>query len=1057
MIKYFDNVESLSRIFHISDIHIRNFKRHDEYRRVFSKLTNYVANSFDKQSLICLTGDIVHAKTDVTPELVNEVQTFLKNLADIGPVLLIPGNHDANLNNAQRMDALTPIVNALDHPNLLYIKETEAFKIGDRTFAHWSVFDDCENFINANQIDEEYKIALYHGPVNGTTTEGGFGLFNNDVEVENFDGFDIVLLGDIHKTQFLNEEKTIGYPGSLIQQNHAESLDHGLFVWDLDTKSAEYIKIDNDTAFYTIEVENAIYNPLPDSLPQNLYLRVKYKNTNQSEIKSIIADIKQQKNVIEVSMQKIKDFTNSSNDNRKLNVHDVRDIEYQNTILAQFLKDKLDLDDQTIKDVCEINRNINNALPKLEVPRNSMWLPKTFEFENMFSYGKGNFVDFTNMTGTYGLFAPNASGKSTLLDSITYCIFDKCSKTTKSAQVMNNNSDSFSCKLVFELNGLEYTISRKGSKQKLGNVKVNVDFYYKDEEGNKVSLNGKERNDTNKSIQNLLGNYEDFILTTLSTQNNNTGFIDMNQKERKDLLSQFLDINVFEDLYILANNEMREVSVLLKEYQKEDYHQLFKKAEFDEETFEIALDEAKEEKRKTEEKRDELNESILNYTKRLIPIDKDIVDIDGLEDQKSTIEIGIAKIVDYIDTNSGSINHVDKKIEELNAKTIGSKLIKDINLEDYTQKLKDFELDTKKLGNKQLELRQANTHLQNSRKKMVKLAELKYNPECSFCMDNVFVKDAIETKNSIEAEELAVKDLETQVETLEAQIKTNSKAVEIKEAKDQYNKDLQELESQKNRLNADDNKLNKKLNDSKTLLSTIESKITAHNQQEQAIETNKTLNESIDNVKADLKTIEKDLQTKNDSIADITANKRLAENSKIKYEKAIEKLKDLEAKSKDYQYYLQAVHRDGLPHRLIANTIPQIEDEINNILSQLVDFAVVLHADDKNINAYIAYDEDNFWPLELTSGMEKFVASLAIRTSLINVSTLPRPNFVAIDEGFGALDQTNLSSMVMLFDYLKTQFKFIMIISHIDSMRDVVDHHIEINKVNGRSKIEQTA
>ena len=98
-------------------------------------------------------------------------------------------------------------------------------------------------------------------------------------------------------------------------------------------------------------------------------------------------------------------------------------------------------------------------------------------------------------------------------------------------------------------------------------------------------------------------------------------------------------------------------------------------------------------------------------------------------------------------------------IEELNAKTIGSKPIKDINLEDYSQKLKDFEADTKELGDKQLELRQANTNLQNSRKKMVKLAELKYDPNCSFCMDNVFVKDAIETKNSIEAEELFVTNL----------------------------------------------------------------------------------------------------------------------------------------------------------------------------------------------------------------------------------------------------------------------------------------------------------
>jgi DNA repair exonuclease SbcCD ATPase subunit len=63
---------------------------------------------------------------------------------------------------------------------------------------------------------------------------------------------------------------------------------------------------------------------------------------------------------------------------------------------------------------------------------------------------------------------------------------------------------------------------------------------------------------------------------------------------------------------------------------------------------------------------------------------------------------------------------------------------------------------------------------------------------------------------------------------------------------------------------------------------------------------------------------------------------------------------------------------------------------------------------------------------------------------------------MAIDEGFGALDKSNLSSMAMLFDYLKTQFKFIMIISHIDSMRDIVDSHIEVNKVSGRSNVKHS-
>jgi exonuclease SbcC len=441
----------------------------------------------------------------------------------------------------------------------------------------------------------------------------------------------------------------------------------------------------------------------------------------------------------------------------------------------------------------------------------------------------------------------------------------------------------------------------------------------------------------------------------------------------------------------------------------------------------------------------------------LIKVDEDSVDIEELEGQKSAIEAGITKVTCSVSENNDQITLIESKIAELNTKKVGNELIKDINLDDYSHKLRSHKLDTEALQDKQLELSNANANLKNSLKKMEKLKELKYDPNCKFCMDNVFVKDAIETKNSIEAEQLSVKQLEEQVETLKKRIKDCSAAVEIKEAKDKYEKDLQDLEAKKNKKEAEDNKLTKKLQDAQALLSNIETKIASYYQQEEAITHNQTINTKIAKLKEELRAINRELEQVNDEISDIVANKKLEENNKTKYEQGIGKLKGLETKFKDYQYYLQAVHRDGLPHKLIANIIPQVEEEINNILAQLVDFQVVLHADDKNINAYIAYDENNFWPLELTSGMEKFVASLAIRTSLINVSTLPRPNFMAIDEGFGALDQTNLSSMVMLFDYLKTQFKFIMIISHIDSMRDVVDHHIEINKVNGRSKIEQAA
>jgi len=114
---------------------------------------------------------------------------------------------------------------------------------------------------------------------------------------------------------------------------------------------------------------------------------------------------------------------------------------------------------------------------------------------------------------------------------------------------------------------------------------------------------------------------------------------------------------------------------------------------------------------------------------------------------------------------------------------------------------------------------------------------------------------------------------------------------------------------------------------------------------------------------------------------------------------------------------------------------------------------VILTTDHKNINGYIAYSKDRFWGLELVSGMEKFIVSLAIRSALISISSLPRPNFLLIDEGFGSLDKENLNSIVTFFDYLKTQFQFTAIISHIEYLRDMVDSIIEITKVDGVSKI----
>ena len=150
---------------------------------------------------------------------------------------------------------------------------------------------------------------------------------------------------------------------------------------------------------------------------------------------------------------------------------------------------------------------------------------------------------------------------------------------------------------------------------------------------------------------------------------------------------------------------------------------------------------------------------------------------------------------------------------------------------------------------------------------------------------------------------------------------------------------------------------------------------------------------------------------------------------------------------------MDAVKRDGIPYELISKALPTVEGAINDILAQIVDFSMILEMDGKNINCFIVYDEDHVWPLELSSGMERFISSLAMRVGLINVSNLPASNFLAIDEGWGTMDSDNLNSVYNLFQYLKSQFQFTLIVSHIDSMRDAVDTLLEIKKENNFSNV----
>jgi len=1040
-IKHIDtNIEMIDKIFHVSDIHIRTLKRHREYREVFRNLYDYIEANCTGKSIVVITGDIVHSKLDMSPELIQILVEFFNGFTI--PTVVILGNHDMNLNNMHRIDAVSPILDVINNPNIIFIKENGLFEVGGVVFNHMAVDVQPSEYIKASDFVADYKIALHHGAVNSAKTDIGYQISNEHVTTDIFKGHDITLLGDIHKpAQFLDDAKTIAYPGSLIQQNHGEALDHGILVWDLKTRSAEFAQIQNDYGYVTLEIQGTNVISAPHRMPLKPRIRIKFSDASAADIKKMITVIRSKYDVQDISLQS--NSVASTQTSSSFKIGNVRDVEYQNTLLTSYIDSKFpQVTAEETDAIRYINRTINSKLPAVESVRHMTWHPVRFEFDNMFSYGEGNVVDFTNLQDVCGLFAANTSGKSSLLDAITYTIFDKCSKTGKAHEVLNNKKSSFVGKFTFELNNTTYTIVREGIKNKNGHVKVNVNFFTDTQD-----LNGEERSDTNKSIRQYLGTYDDFILTAFSLQADNNNFIEKSQRERKDLLSQFLDITVFEQLYKLAADEIKETAGKLKEYKKTDFAEIILTADSTINTNQADVVTLEQDEHELHEQRNQKQESILALIESKLPTTYNGPGLEDLQSQETELIANIESIHSDIETYEIDLttlnNSINSNKQLLNTYDVDS-LTTDI--ETITE-LQQTLQNTQKLLQKQQEIVNA------KEQKIEHLSTHQYDPNCEYCTSNVFVQNAIEAQNTISQDRTVLNNIKNKVTELTDKITELTPAIttltEYKNLKQNIATEKIKFEKLELQLQILENELQTR---EAELENTVERQ-ESFKQNETAIKHNKTIDDKIIDCKSEIDIITTTLKEIQGSIKSKHGLIEVAKTKKSAAIKNLEQYQKLETEYKAYEYYLAAVNRDGVPYELVSKALPSIETEINNVLNQVVNFNMVLNTDGKNINGYIIYDEDNFWPLELTSGMERFISSLAIRIALINVSALPRPNFIAIDEGWGSLDAEHISAVVNLFEYFRTKFDFSIIISHVDTMRDMVDNLIEVNKINGFSQI----
>lgn len=1052
-------------IYHISDIHIRRYEKHNEYEYIFNKLYLYFDKVKNKNSIIVITGDLLHNKDNLTPDCIIKTWNFLNKLQEFMPVFLITGNHDFVETNNHIKDSIEAILNDknIENKNIYYLRNSGAYRYGNICFGVSSLID--KQMISSKDIvtNAEYKIGLYHGGVGKTETSVGFKL-NGDKLVSDFDGYNYVLLGDIHKFQYVADN--IAYSSSLISQNFGETDDyHGVLVWNLEKGAQKYQIIKNKYRYMEILIkdnkvfkDNKEINYKDFEFPKNGRLRVNIDDEiYYEEVKKYL-----RKNYKKLSLYE-SGIIKMNFEDENMNKDDVSYL----VLLEKYIT-KLSDDN---KNKCREIFSQNIVESELSVEKSLLeWKLLDLEFSNLFSYGPNNFIDFTKLQNNEitGLFAPNSYGKSTIIDILLLSIYEDFSRNVYSkhktipSYIINYKYKDFEIKLRFIIGGYLYVIHKKGHKVKKKDTKTgfkiifDINKLYRYEDNIENDLTGKDRFETLDNLKKIIGNYNEFCLTTLYLQSNEKNFYDMKPQDRKNFLYNLLHLHKFEYMTKKFKSKMKENKILLNNVlsqlnEEEDIDNL-KETNIDYKNEIIIYEKENSEIiNKISELREDKDNILTNIDNTLLNIkSKYEGDLKLLKNKANIIESLIPKQTYYNYDFDNFKNVILEKIYILESKlvnieceyledTIDNLESKLNNINSLLKNKKDIEskyniyIENKNNYDKlQFQLNLINDNIKSN----------EINSKCKVCLKRKYILDnLINDKNNITNKLSKIKIINDDYDNY-----NNLKISEGLKIKIVNGINFIKNNIYRNELNLLKNTIEKikflediKKTDYDFLIDTLNDYKDSikYNENKNNIEIVKKLKILIDELNNKLsennkKITEYNLIINNNIFTINNYNKNI--ESKIKYENEI----------KIYDSLAKSVCIHGIPSIILNKYLEGIQNYMNNLISPFINKTVELLLDGNYL--YINIYNENEEIINILGGMEHFIVNISLKITLGKLSVLPKCGLLIIDEGVSVLDKEHIEKFHIIAKFLKTNYKNVIIISHIDGIKDFIAQFITINK-----------
>ena len=764
----------------------------------------------------------------------------------------------------------------------------------------------------------------------------------------------------------------------------------------------------------------------------NPYIKVVWEdyaeNFTQDKLKNVKHYFQKKYNTTNVNIITKSKTTKEVNHNIDVSIN-ITDKNYQHELIKTYL-DQKGLKEY-LDDMIKIDGVVNHDMivNENEATPFKKWYIKNIEFSNFLSFGDNQKLDFEQYNGlTIVEGTPkNFVGKtSSLIDLTLFLFFNETTKTNKAEEIFNRfreDKNKVSVKGEVIIDGEEYillrTLERKKSKSGDWNVKGELDFFKRLSDGELQNFTGEQRRETEKFIKTSIGTKEDFLMTILTTASNLEELIDSKPTARGQVLSRFLGMDFLKQKEEVAKKVYSDFSksMLSNVYSSE-----------------------------------KLNDDIEQFK----------TTIEGLKDDNQVQVKLLQDVLDRItkgqefrdDLLKGKNNDIDQEVAKISPENVESEILKLTKQLDDTQTLlndlnvvepSEFYHEDKHDEVKE-EYKQTFTRFNEVEFNIKSLEELKSSVnggiKCEHCgielMNAKITQEKLNNLDGFNQHKVELTDLMTELTNKEQGF------VKLKKEFDEYEKN--KLIKEKHELTIES--INLKIKTNNDLLdkyNQVQDKILSNNKiDEKLLKANTRLGE----LEIEKNSINKTIDGNNHQIQTLT--EKIKSNTEM-----IEKIRVESEKEKRYKIYLDIFGKNGISKMMMKTMIPLINSELQRLLENTCHFRLEVRINDKNEVDFIMIDNNTQVEKNMISGSgyERTVASLALRSVLSKICSLPKPNIMVMDEVFGKISDENMDLVYDFFSKIQDYFEKIFIITHNPLVSNWGTNNLKISKQDNISYI----